>query len=852
MTGASVVIIGGGIVGASLADEITARGWTDVTVVDGGPLPVSGGSTSHAPGVVFQTNGTKVMTDFARYTVDKFSNLTYQGEPCYLAVGGLEIATTPERAADLQRRFGYAQSWGVPGARLLDVAETVQMFDLLDPAAVHGGLFVPDDGIAKAVRAVAAQLDRAAARGATVLPRHEVLDILTDGSRVTGVATDQGEIRADVVVCCAGIWGPKIAAMVGTTLPLTPLAHQFVWTGPVEDLAGRTTESVRPVLRHQDADLYYRENFTGLGIGSYRHRPMPLAATDLASWADAEAGGGQPSVLAFTPDDFAFPLAETARILPGLGELELKNAFNGVFSFTTDNLPLLGPHASIDGLFFAEAVWVTHSAGVAKAMAEWIVDGYSSSFDLHACDVNRFERHQLSPQYILDKDCQNFVEVYDILHPLQPMEHLRALRTSPFYPRQQELGGLFLEANGWERPHWYAANDALVASDRNTGWHIPSPGDWAAQFWSTTIAAEAAITRTDVALYDMTALKRIEVSGAGATAFLQSLVTGKMAKSVGSVTYCLMLDIDGGIRSDVTVARLDTELYQVGANGALDVDWMRRHLPAGSAVQIRDITAGTCCIGIWGPKARDVVQPLTDADFSNSGFKYFRAKQCFLGTVEVTAMRLSYVGELGWELYTTADQGLALWDLLMKAGVDHGIIAAGRGAFNALRIEKGYRSFGGDMTNEHTPSQAGLDFAVKLDQEFLGKDALVSRPDDGRRLCLLTLDGPDDIVLGSEPVYPAAHPPARINSVGADQLGQSGTGEAGVAELIRADQHTAIGYVTSAAYAYTLGVPLAYAWLPAEFTAVGTAVEIGYFGERYRAVVTAEPAFDPEMKRIRC
>jgi glycine cleavage system aminomethyltransferase T len=465
---------------------------------------------------------------------------------------------------------------------------------------------------------------------------------------------------------------------------------------------------------------------------------------------------------------------------------------------------------------------------VAKAMAEWIVDGWSSSFDLHACDLNRFERHQLSPQYILNKNSQNFVEVYDILHPLQPMEHSRPLRTSPFYPRQQELGGVFLEANGWERPHWYAANDALVSSDRNTGWHIPTPGDWAGQFWSPTVAAEAAITRTDVALYDMTALKRIEVSGAGATEFLQSLVTGKMAKSVGSVTYCLMLDVDGGIRSDVTVARLGAELYQVGANGAIDVDWMRRHLPAGSAVQVRDITAGTCCIGIWGPKAREVVQQLTDADFSNAGFKYFRAQQCFLGTVEVTAMRLSYVGELGWELYTTADQGLALWDLLMKAGAEHGIIAAGRGAFNALRIEKGYRSFGGDMTNEHTPTQAGLDFAVKLDQEFLGKEALQARPDDGRRLCLLTLDGPDDIVLGSEPVYPA------------------------VGNAVAAETDTAIGYVTSAAYAYTLGVPLAYAWLPAEFTVVGTAVEIGYFGERYRAVVTAEPAFDPEMKRIRC
>jgi glycine cleavage system aminomethyltransferase T/glycine/D-amino acid oxidase-like deaminating enzyme len=864
----SVVIIGGGIVGASLADEITARGWRNVTVVDGGPLPVSGGSSSHAPGVVFQTNGTKVMSDFAMYTVDKFKNLTYAGDPCYLAVGGLEIATTAARAVELERRFGYAQSWGVPGARLMDPAETVRTWDLLEPSTIHGGLFVAGDGITKAVRAIAAQLDRATSRGGTVLAHHEVLDILTVGDRVTGVRTDQGDLPADIVVCCAGIWGPKVAAMVGQTLALTPLAHQFVWTGPVDDLAGRTTESVRPVLRHQDADLYYRENGTGLGIGSYRHRPMPVKADDLLSWREAEAAGGQPSVLDFTPEDFEFPLAETARILPTLGELELKTAFNGVFSFTTDNMPLMGPHATIDGFWTAEAVWVTHSAGVARAMAEWIIDGYSRSFDVHACDLNRFERHQLAPAYIQAKDCQNFVEVYDILHPLEPMNHSRPLRTSPFYPRQQALGGKFLEASGWERPHWYAANEALLTGERNTGWHIPEPGDWAAQFWSPTIAAEAAITRTDVAIYDMTALKRIEVTGTGATTFLQSLVTGKMAKSIGSVTYCLMLDVDGGIRSDVTVARLGAEHYQVGANGAIDLDWMRRKLRASaqsSTVQIRDTTAGTCCIGIWGPKARDVVQPLTDADFSHAGFKYFRAQTCFLGTVEVTAMRLSYVGELGWELYTTADQGLVLWDLLMKAGAEHGIIAAGRGAFNALRIEKGYRSFGGDMTNEHTPAQAGVDFAVKLDQEFLGKEALLAREDDGRRLCLLAIDGPNDIVLGSEPVYsvrPATVTPtvtptlALINIDSAHEIAPDVTDGPEINPIISADdvdkRGGAVGYVTSAAYSYTLGVPLAYAWLPAAFTAPGTAVEIGYFGSRYRAIVTAEPAFDPEMKKIRC
>ncbi len=638
----------------------------------------------------------------------------------------------------------------------------------------------------------------------------------TEGNRVTGIDTDRGHFNADIVVCCAGIWGPTIAAMVGQRLALTPLAHQLAWTGPLAALSGHADEATRPVLRHQDAALYYREDGEGLGIGSYRHRAIPVGADELTHWS---AAGSMPSVLDFTPADFEFALAESARILPSTRGAVLREAINGVFSFTVDNLPLLGPHASIEGFWFAEAVWVTHSAGVGRAMAEWIIDG-QSTFDLHACDINRFENFQLGPQFVEATDSQNFLEVYDIIHPLQPRTHSRPLRTSPFYEREVQLGGMFLEANGWERPHWYAANDHLVQGERNTGWNIPQPDDWAARYWSPTIAAEAAITRRDVALYDMTALKRLEVSGPGATDFLQGLVTANVARAIGSVTYCLMLGENGSIHSDVTVARLGAELYQVGANGAIDLDWLRRRVPDGSGVQVRDITPGTCCIGIWGPRARDVVQPLTDTDFSHAGFKYFTSKTAFIGLVEVTAMRLSYVGELGWELYCSADQGLLLWDTLMAAGEKHGIIAAGRGAFNALRIEKGYRSFGADMTNDHLPSEAGLDFAVRMAKPaFLGREALETAPAAERTMSLLVIDEPNGIVLGSEPVYHAG---------------------------------AVVGYVTSAAYGYTVGAPLAYAWLPRALAAPGTSVTIGYFGRRIAATVAVEPAFDPQGDKIRC
>ncbi|MEU5123195.1 GcvT family protein [Streptomyces asoensis] len=811
MAGPRVVIIGAGVVGAALADEISARGWTEVTVVDQGPLPATGGSSSHAPGLVFQTNSSKTMTELARYTVEKFSSLDVDGKPCFLQVGGLEVATTPERLTELHRRQGWITAWGIE-SRLLSPEECVAQHPLLDADRILGGLLVPTDGLAKAVLAVEAQIRRATGRGVRFLARHEVLDVRQADGRVTAVLTDQGEIPADVVVCCAGIWGPKIARMVGMNLPLTPLAHQLAWTGPVPALAGQTEEAVRPILRHQDADLYYRDRFDGIGIGYYGHRPMPVRADDILS---VDAADGMPSVQEFTEEDFADAWTETRSLLPATREAKVEEGINGLFSFTTDNFPLLGESPDVRGFWVAEAVWVTHSAGVGRAVAEWLVDGHCSSFDLHECDVNRFEPHQLAPEYVLARDCRNFVEVYDILHPLQPSGDPRPIRTSPFHARQQEHGAFFLEANGWERPQWYEANAGLVA-----GRNIPTPNDWAARYWSPIVGAEAQVTRETVAMYDMTALKRLEVAGPGAADFLERLVTGKVAKSVGSVTYTLLLDQGGGIRSDITVARLARDLFQVGANGNLDLDWFTRHLPADGTVQVRDITPGTCCVGLWGPLARKVLQPLTDEDFSDDGLKYFRAKRAHIGPVPVTAMRLSYVGELGWELYTTADQGQKLWDTLWRAVEPLGGIVAGRGAFNSLRLEKGYRSFGTDMTYEHDPYEAGVGFAVKAGKEdFVGKAALERRGADvRRRLTCLTIDDPRAVVLGREPVL---------------------------------DGDRAVGYVTSAAYGHTIGKGIAYAWLPAPLATPGTTLHIGYFDQRVEAVVAEEPLFDPSMSRLR-
>lgn len=810
-----VVVIGAGIVGTSLADELTSRGWTDVTVVDRGPLFTTGGSTSHAPGLVFQTNPSKTMTAFARYTVGKFGALTHPGGWAFNPVGGLEVATTPQRWADLHRKAGWAQSWGVAG-RLLSPAECVRLHPLVDRGRILGGFHTPDDGLAKALRAAEAQARRAESRGAVMRPHTEVLGVVDDGQRVTGVRTADGVLPADVVVCAAGFWGAEFARQVGLVLPLVPMAHQYARTGQIAELVGRNTELAEaglPILRHQDQDLYFREHGDRLGIGSYSHRPMPV---DISTLMADTAGEPMPSMLPFTDEDFAPAWAAAGELLPALRDSKIEEAFNGIFSFTPDGFPLMGEHRELAGFWVAEAVWVTHSAGVAKATAEWIIDGTSST-DTHECDLYRFEAVARSPKFVQQTSSQAFVEVYDIIHPHQYRTALRGLRTSPFHARHTALDAYFYEGGSWERPAWFGSNAALAQQLFAAGLKVPQRDEWAAKFWSPISIAEAHWTREHVAMYDMTPLTRYEVSGPGAATFLQRMTTNNIDKTVGSITYTLLLDQTGGIRSDLTVARLKPEVFQVGANSPLDFDWLVRHRPAD--VTVRDITGGTCCLGVWGPSARKVVAPLCPDDLSHRGMGYFRALETYLGTIPVTLMRVSYVGELGWEIYTSAEYGAALWDLVADAGTPHHIIAAGRIAFNSLRIEKGYRSWGADMTAEHLPAAAGLDFAVRMDKPaaFLGRTALQHAAAPNILLRSIVFDDPDAAVLGKEPVSVRGAP---------------------------------VGHVTSAGYSATIGRTIAYAWLPAEIQ-VGDQVTVAYRGITHCATVHAEPVVDPEMARIK-
>lgn len=803
-----VVIIGAGIVGCALADELTERGWNDVTVLEQGPLWAAGGSTSHAPGLVFQTNGSKTLANFATYTVEKLMSLDLDGEPCFLQVGSIEVATTPERLADLHRRAGLATSWGIP-AEIISPEAAAKLHPVLEASSILGALHVPTDGLAKSLRADEAMGKRAIARGAKFLERHEVIDITKENGKVTGVLTSQGNFAADVVIACAGIWGPKVGEMIGMPTALQPLAHQLAWTEDIDSLSDQEEECTIPLLRNQDHDLYYRQRGKGLGVGWYGHRPISVAAKDILPFDKAAT---MPSMLEFTAPEWVGAMEHSSEILPELKTAKISSGMNGLFSFTVDGNPLMGEWQGLKGFWVAEAVWVTHSAGVARALAEWIIDG-QPSITVHDCDVNRFEKHQIGPDHIQMRGEQNYIEVYDILHPLQPMQAPRPLRTTGFYQRQQELGGVFFEAAGFERPQWYEANKDLL-----TKYPVPARNDWASQFWSPICGAEALHVREKVGIFDLSSLKRLEVVGKGSQEFLMKMTTGNLAKPVGSITYCLMLAETGGILSDITVTKLSENHFVIGANGNVDLVRLQNFAP--DTVKIRDITGGTAVLGVFGPNSRKLLQAICKDDLSNDSIKYFKAKQTYLGQVPVTLWRLSYVGELGFEVYVEADMALKLWDTIWQADKDLELIAAGRGAFNSMRLEKGYRSFGADMTTEHNPYEAGLAFAIRKTGGFIGETALAKIDPEklDKKLVCLKIHSNEEVVMGKEPVLVNNEP---------------------------------VGYVTSAYFGHSVGHPIAYAWLPIQYALKGFNVSIAYFDKLVSAEVASDPLFDAEMTRLK-
>ena len=629
--------------------------------------------------------------------------------------------------------------------------------------------------------------------------------------------TTHGDIETDLVVAATGIWAPKVGGMADVPIPLSPMQHLYAVTTPLPELAGATEEISLPFLRNQDKAMYFRQDHECIGIGSYQHEPLLLNAAELP---DRAVNGLPPAEMPFPSAHFEAALTSTGELMPTLKGVELKRELNGIFSFTNDGFPVLGESPQLGGFWSAQAVWITHAGGVGQAVAEWIVNG-DPGIDLHECDIRRFHPHALSRPYVRARAAQQYREVYDIIHPRQQMTHPRNLRLTPFFARQQELDAVFFENAGWERPQWYNANLELISSLKVSG--VDRSG-WAAQEWSPAVAAEHAATRERVALFDLTPFAIFEMTGPGALAALQRLAANDMDRPVDAITYTAMLTPRGAIKCDLTVTRLGKERFMIvtgGAMGLHDLDWMKAHLPDDGSATLTDISAGQCCIGLWGPHARDLLSRVSEDDLSDAAFPYLTAKRLTVAEVPVLALRISYVGELGWELYAPFEQGLRLWDILWEAGEPLGAIAAGGGAFDSLRLEKGYRLWGQDIHTEYNPYEAGIGFAVRMDNgDFIGRDALANILADGanRRLCCMTLNDSEAVVMGKEPIM---------------------------------DGDRVLGYVTSANYGHTIGRGIVYGYLPVDYAAEGTSVDILYFGERLPAKVTKEPLYDPRGAKMK-
>jgi dimethylglycine oxidase len=817
---AQVVIVGAGIVGTALAEHLAALGCSDVMVLERSASADTGGSTSHAPGLVFSINDSRTMTRFATASIERYrrgesSEGTASEGPPFSPVGSLEVAWTPERWQDLHRKHGVAMSWGIESA-LLDPQEARRMLPLLSDR-ILGALYVPQDGAARPVLCTAGMASAAQARGVRFLWDHPVSAIDVAGGRVRAVWVGEQRIAAETVVIATGIWAPLTGRLAGVPMPLVPMQHQYAVTEPVPALATETQAIRHPILRHQDKAMYFRQVGQRYGVGSYRHEPR---AIDPATLERSLGPGETPAILPFTPADFRPSRHEADLLLPALRGLRLERAINGVFSFTPDGMPLLGPVPGVEGLWSAAAVWITHAVGAARSVAEWIVGG-EPEWDLHECDIRRFSGHALSPRYVAARAQQRYREVYDIVHPTQQALDLRGLRLSPFAESQRALGARLVETAGWERPLWYEANQHLLDEAPAT-W--PERSGWAATGWSSLIGAEHRAVRDAVGLFDLTPFHKLEIRGPGACSFLQRLAANDIDTAVGRTTYTALLDERAGFQADLTVSRLAGDRFMVvtgAAYGVLDEAWLRDHLPTDGTVELHDLTSTLCCIGVWGPRARELVDRFDAAGFTPQASPYRSILPRWIGEVPVLASRISYVGELGWELYAPTEYGARLWSLLFEAGRPLRAIAAGIGAMDSLRLEKGHRLWGVDIDPEHDPYSAGLGFAVRLGKgDFLGRAALLRIRDRGPSSLLrcLVLDDPAAVVLGKEPVL-------RDGRV--------------------------VGSVTSANMGYTINKSIAYSYLPIADAIAGTRLTVEYFGASLPATVTDDPSFDPEHRRMR-
>jgi glycine cleavage system T protein len=801
---ARAVVIGGGVGGASVLYWLARLGWSDVVLCERADL--TSGSTFHSAGLVGQLRSSLSLTKMMMNSVELYRALEEEVglETGWHEVGSLRLASSEERMEELARQAGWAKTFGLP-LELVSPEEAKRLFPPMSAEGVLGAAYLPTDGYIDPSQLTFALAEGARRRGAEIYTNTRVTGISVKRGRVNGVETENGAIEAEVVVNAGGMFAGELGRLAGVNVPVVPMAHEYLITKP-----GGVPLDV-PTMRDPSLLVYFRGESGGLVMGGYERHPAPWGLGGIP----ADFNG---QLLSEDWERFEELLTNAVVRVPELEEAEVVKLVNGPEAFTPDGEFILGP-TDVRG-FWTAAGFCAHglagAGGMGQLVAEWIVEGVPS-LDVWEMDSRRFGRHYASREYTLARTVEVYSTYYDVKYPGHEREAGRPLRLSPTYARLEELGAAFGEKSGWERANWFEPN-------AERGEESLRPRGWAGRLWSPAIGAEHTACRESAALFDETSFAKIDVLGPGAAEFLEHLCDNRVARDVGAVTYTQMLNPRGGIECDFTVTRLAEERFRIvtgTAFGQHDLAWIRAHQPENGSVHVEDVTSRFACLGLWGPAAREILQPLTTADLDNASFPYMRAREIDVGPVPCLALRVTYVGELGWELYCSAEFGLRLWDTLWESGREHGLVAGGYKAIDSLRLEKGYRVWGADVTPDETPWEAGLGFAVKLDKgDFIGREALVEareRPSE-RRLACLVLQDPRAVALGSEPVRVAGK---------------------------------TVGRVTSGGHGYTVGRSIAYAYVPAEQAEPGTAVEVEIFGDWVGGEVATEPLWDPAGERIR-
>ena len=845
---AKVVIIGlGGIVGASVAHHLIERGWDDIVGIDKSAVPTDIGSTAHASDFCYATAHDNMTCYTTMYSIDFFEKMGN-----YSKVGGLEVARKgdDDRMAELKRKVDSGKAFGT-NAVMISAAEAKEKFPLLEEDVIQGALWDPDAGLVspRSQTVVGKLVEEAEASGKlTTFQNTPATGLKIVDGKIKGVVTEKGTIETDHVVVCAGLWGRLIAEMAGEDLPVMPVDHPLTFFGPYEEFAGTGKDIGFPLLRDQGNSAYMRD--TGdpetpeggqIEFGYYEEKePRMCHPRDLLEKEEARLS---PSQRDLEIEQILDPLEKAIELTPILGELgyDEKHSFNGLLQVTSDGGPSVGESQKVRGLWYAVSVWVKDGPGTGKVIADWMTDG-RTVIDHNAIDVARFYPHQLEEQFIHDRCYETAFKIYNpAVHNREPYSKGRDVRHSPFYEREKALGGYFMEISGWERAHGYAANEHLL---EKYGDRVPErKAEWDNRhFWRVSNAEHLELSE-NVGMINLSHFALYDVSGPDHAEFMEYLCVAKVGGDtpVGKGVYTHWLDATGGVRSDLTVIRMADRYRMIdGADaGNRDFVYMKRMAQDhGFDVTIEDVTTEYGCLGLWGPNARKVLQAVVeDADaVTSENFPFAAIRQIKVNGVDVTAFRISYVGEQGWELHFKFEDGLALWD----AFAEQGVTAVGIETYaNSRRLEKSLRLQNADLLTEYNLLEADLARPKVKAADFHGKEAYVAHRAKEKQdayLCTLTVEenidseGVARFMMGNCPILDP-----ETKDVLVDVQGRR-------------------SFTTSIAYGPTIGKNIGLAYLPVEYAEEGRDLILEYFGEQYPVKVQSvgyKPLYDPESLKPR-